>query len=112
MLCCLALVSYACGDSGSPSLSPIIFGFDVAFYPGVPEELVLPGQSYQLRIFPYDSAGEDIAGVTADEWNSSDPSVATVDDAGLVTAHAPGLTTISVRVDTLSKEFPLVVSPS
>jgi uncharacterized protein YjdB len=47
----------------------------------------------------YDAGGNPIVDVTF-RWASSNNAVATIDDEGIATAHAPGKATITVRTGT------------
>jgi murein DD-endopeptidase MepM/ murein hydrolase activator NlpD len=64
-----------------------------------PDPLILSvGQRALLVVTLRNSAGQPIAGRTVD-WASSAPEVAAVSSAGLVTALAPGQTTITAVID-------------
>ncbi|MBC7894963.1 MAG: hypothetical protein H7066_06100, partial [Cytophagaceae bacterium] len=70
----------------------------VIFASGLAEMLV--GRSATFRITALDSLGAEAGGWTR-EWSIDDPTVARVDDAGVVTALRHGTTTLRVRVDTV-----------
>jgi hypothetical protein len=59
---------------------------------------LLPGQTFDLSAKAYSASGAEIAGVAV-AWASSNPAVATVSDAGRVTAHALGAAEISATAD-------------
>jgi uncharacterized protein YjdB len=59
---------------------------------------LVTGQSAQLVATPHDALGGAITGKTV-TWQSTNPSVATVDSSGLVTAVSVGSTTIRATVD-------------
>ncbi len=105
----LTLVVLACSDGAEPS--DFVTEVRVSFDPQTPEGIVLPDQSYQLRVFAYDSAYEWIPGLGADSWGSSNPSVATISATGIVTGHAPGFSDITARVGSVTGGFQLYVSP-
>jgi uncharacterized protein YjdB len=56
-----------------------------------------------------DSALQDIPDVVIDSWTSSDPAIASVDPAGLVTAHANGIVLVTARSGTESAFMTVVV---
>ena len=61
-----------------------------------------PGESYLLEARAFDLEGTEITGLTF-VWESSDTAVATVDD-GQITAHRPGMATITATLGTLSAQ--------
>jgi hypothetical protein len=71
--------------------------FDLAALSVTPPSLVMagPGETVQLEVEARDSSSNTIQGVSL-KWSSSDPSIATVDDMGRVTAKAPGKVTLAV----------------
>ena len=71
----------------------------VAISPSNPGALPRGGQ-LQLEVTAFDLDGQDYA-VDQAQWTSSDPSVATVDETGLVEGIASGEATIEVDVDGL-----------
>ncbi len=68
-----------------------------------------PGQQQQLNATLRDSAGAVIIGRTV-AWRSSDPTSASVTNAGLVTAHAAGNVTISASSEGHTGTASVVVS--
>jgi alpha-tubulin suppressor-like RCC1 family protein len=81
----------SCGDGGG----------DVGPQPQVasvtvePSELTLhPGGTQQLTAIPRDEAGNPLVGLSI-TWTTSDPSVATVSETGMVTAIGPGSAVIT-----------------
>ena len=58
------------------------------------------GATVQLRAHALDADGEEVPIVI--QWDSSDPSIATVDATGLVTARRNGVATITASADRLS----------
>jgi len=84
-----------CGDSTGPSLPA---GSSVVVTPDF--RGLVPGDSLWLQATVQDSSGVEL-----DErvvWSSSDPSVVTVDTAGLVAAMGPGSAIIEARVYQMS----------
>ena len=96
----MALVS-ACGDSAAPTAStplpdpprPITVEVNPAT-----SELAALGASVQLSAEVRDQNGEVVAGTTV-TWNSSNASVATVDQSGLVMAVGDGTAVIAASVN-------------
>lgn len=88
----MGLLTLSCGESSTevaPALSRVVVD---------PAHLSLePGETLQLTVRGIDVAGHPIAleGVT---WTTSTAAVATVSDAGLVTANAKGTATIQATV--------------
>ena len=90
--------------------------------PGTPtalSEIVLTSPASQvaalaslpLHATALDAAGDTLSAVFA--WNSSDPSVATVDGTGLVTGVGPGRANITAAADSVtSGAFELTVTPA
>ena len=67
--------------------------------------------SLPLHATALDAAGDTLSAVFS--WNSSDPSVATVDATGLVTGVGPGRTNITAAADSVtSGAFQLTVTPA
>lgn len=83
----VALLATACGDATGPDIR------SVEVRPAA-ELLVGVGDTATLRAVVLDGAGEVVTGV-AIAWATGDPSVATVNAAGLVTAVAAGQTTVT-----------------
>ncbi|MCC6318537.1 MAG: Ig-like domain-containing protein [Gemmatimonadaceae bacterium] len=101
--------------SASAGTTTAIIAVDVALVPvsrivfsGSVAELLLGRQS-TFRITALDSLGAEAAGWTR-TWSTDDPSIATVDATGRVTALRAGSTTIRVRVDTLTASQTLRVA--
>ncbi|MEX2180699.1 MAG: Ig-like domain-containing protein [Gemmatimonadaceae bacterium] len=67
-----------------------------------------PGQTAQFTATPYDSAGGALSGRTT-AWTSSNVGVATVSESGLVTAVAPGTSTITATIEAVSDTAYIVV---
>ncbi|MDX1745013.1 MAG: Ig-like domain-containing protein [Halobacteriales archaeon] len=67
------------------------------------------GDTSRLSATVFDQAGSEFAGADM-KWGSSDPTVATVSDDGLVTARAEGSARISVTSGTVSESIPVTVS--
>ncbi len=92
----LAAVALAegCGDGDSPVDPPL--PTTVAVSPATADLSAL-GATVQLTAEVLDQNGEAMAGMAVN-WSSGDPSVATVDASGLVTAVANGSATITATV--------------
>lgn len=93
----------ACGGSDSttgpnPEPDPTVESVTVT-----PSSITLdaPGDTAHVEAEARDESGDPIEGVTF-EWSSSDPSVATVDDEGVVTAESEGETDVSATVEGVS----------
>lgn len=69
-----------------------------------------PGDSLPLSVTVRDQAGAEMSGVSV-SWTSRDPSVATADGAGLVTAVDAGSTYVVASVGTLSDSVLVAVAP-
>ena len=63
--------------------------FTADCYEGGSTLLTLTGSGEQFLVLPEDAADKTIT------WTSADESVATIDDSGVITTHAPGQTTIT-----------------
>lgn len=74
----------------------------------LPNDSLSRGRTMQALATPLDANGQAIAGRPL-AWQSSNPSVATVTAAGLITAIAAGRTTISVIVDSRIASVQLTV---
>ena len=62
------------------------------------------GQTYRFGVQIFSATNEEVPR-SAIMWKSSDPSIATVDDDGNVTAIAPGRVTISATIKGLTEEL-------
>jgi len=79
-------------DTGSQTCHTRVLVASVAVSPAA--ATLIPGQTVQLAATPLDAEGNPLDG-RAVTWSSAAPAVASVDAAGLVTAHASGPVTIS-----------------
>src|SRR5262245_60864702 len=61
-----------------------------------PKLILTAGESTQLRAGARDNQGRTVGGGVL-QWTSSNPAVASVDGSGGLTAHAIGVTNITVR---------------
>ena len=84
------------GQSGTATVTVTVPVASVAVSPGSGAMKV--GEKLQLTATPRDAAGNDLTGRTV-TWSSSEPSAATVDARGLVTAVAMGSTAITAEVE-------------
>lgn len=90
----VTITASSAGKSGSVSLS--VRPIPVAtITPSLAQFALYVGQTAQLGATLRDVTGEPLTGRTL-AWASSSPAVATVSDAGLVAAIAPGTSTITV----------------
>ncbi|HMI58823.1 MAG TPA: Ig-like domain-containing protein, partial [Gemmatimonadaceae bacterium] len=88
LLSCAAL--FACSAMEDPAAStsiPRSLARWVLVSPAAPT--IAPGQTLALDVEMQDASGRDISG-QPEAWSTSDSSIATVDNAGIVTAHALG----------------------
>ena len=63
------------------------------------------GETLDLSVQPVDARGAAVDTSFAADWSSSDPAVATVSDAGTLTAEGAGIATIAVTADAYSSEM-------
>ena len=87
-----AITASSGSASGSASVSVMQSASSVTVTPA--EATIGPGDTLRLAAEAFDANGNAVAGVEF-SWSSSDPSVATVDGAGLVRGIAEGTTTIA-----------------
>ncbi|MDQ6887061.1 MAG: Ig-like domain-containing protein [Gemmatimonadota bacterium] len=110
---CVALFSVACGEhavSTAPPSSPYrIAVFRVSLTPLVASVRV--GKSIQLAASPLDAAGLVLTSPVV-EWSSSDPTVVTVTQTGVVLARSAGSATIVASAEDKSSNATLTVSPA
>ncbi|MDF2771429.1 MAG: Ig domain protein group 2 domain protein [Geminicoccaceae bacterium] len=106
LLSVCTLFAAGCGDSSGP---PAVASVDVS----TPAGNLIVGESVTLTATPKDAAGNPLTGRTVG-WSSSSASVATVtasNNAGVVTAVAPGTATITATVDGKSGTREITVLP-
>lgn len=102
-----AVVTVTLGDL--VTTAPILVSLpDTVEVTGLPDPLPTAGGSFQLtaRVL---ADGDHLEG-RAVTFASSDPGIATVDAAGLVTLVAPGVVTVSAVHDQIRTELPLIVT--
>jgi uncharacterized protein YjdB len=75
-----------------------------------PTDSLVVGGSYLMRLAAFDSNGRAISPPPV-TWSSSNPSVATVDTLGLVTARAAGVDTVQAKARTLTSSAVVTVKP-
>ena len=102
----VALGFVACGES----VTLVDVGDIVEVRLSTDSAMVAVGSAVQFRALPLDSTGallvaQDVA------WSTLDPAVATVDDTGLVTGMAIGVTQVSVSVAGVEASAIVAVSP-
>jgi uncharacterized protein YjdB len=100
----LAIAACGGGDGGSTGPAPVA-RVDLTA-PGTSLDV---GQTMQLSVKYFDAQSVQLGGLTV-TFSSSSPTVAGVSGTGLVTALAPGNTTISALVDGVSGSVSLVVA--
>ena len=84
---------------------------DVVALRVTPDSADLPiGRTVRIRAFPLDETGAFLAGQPT-EWRSEDASVASVDEAGVVTGMTTGSAEIIVTVGSLEARARLLVAP-
>jgi len=108
LVSCVAL--FACSAMEDPAASkstPRSLAKWVLVSPAAPT--IAPGQSLALEVEMQDASGRDISG-QPEVWSSSDSSIATVDNTGLVTAHTLGAAKIFVASGTQSAYADVSVS--
>jgi uncharacterized protein YjdB len=93
---------------GSASITVIQVVASIAITPGSVSFTAL-GQTVQLSATAFDAGGSPIGGVIH-AWSSSNPAVATVTSAGLVTALWPGSTTITAAAGGRSASITVTVA--
>ena len=76
-----------------------------------PYSVLQSGQTLQLTVRAFDRARR-LVDESGFSWLSSNPAAATVDSRGLVTAVAEGVAKITVVIDSLSADQPVVVDRS
>jgi hypothetical protein len=108
LLSCAAL--FACSAMEDPAAStstPRSLAKWVLVSPAAPT--IAPGQTLALDVEMQDASGRDISG-QPEAWSTSDSSVATVDNTGIVTAHTLGSAKIYVSSGTQSAYADVSVS--
>ena len=100
-----ALILAACGG-GDPVTPKIVSSVIVT--PG--SSSIAPGAKQKLSAQVREKGGDVLTGRTV-TWNSGDPTIVTVDVAGLVTAVATGTTTVTASVDGVSGVASITVLP-
>jgi len=83
-----------------PSQTPADSGAPVAVVVSPPNDTLQVGARVQLVSTAHNSSGLPVAN-RAFLWSSSNDAVASVNEAGLVTANAPGTVTIAARTGTI-----------
>ncbi|MEP6571939.1 MAG: Ig-like domain-containing protein [Gemmatimonadota bacterium] len=91
----------------TPVTPAVVAAASISISPAA-ESLVV-GSTAQLSANPLDARGAQLKGRTT-TWASSDPRIASVSDAGLVTALAPGVVSISATADTRHASSKIVVA--
>ena len=102
------VVSAACCGADTSVVTVDQVANKVALSPAAPGKMD-PGATKQFTATVKDANGFTISGASV-KWSSADPSVATVDDSGLVTAVASGDTKIKATSGGVTGSAPLSVS--
>ena len=98
------------GVSGSADV--VLTAPPIARVVASPESVVVAeGRSKALSLVAVDVQGREIARYPFEIGQASDPAVASVDAAGMVTGLAPGITAVSVRADTAATSVLIRVDP-
>jgi uncharacterized protein YjdB len=96
----------ACGGSQSPSPETVD-----SIVVNSPASRLFLGETMQLTAQPMDAAGQPVPGIDV-AWESSDPSIASIDSDGFVTAIAVGDVVVSAKAEGKSASVPLAVASS
>lgn len=99
------LILASCSDVIGPTGGVIDVGFD----PSPPSSLEV-GATAQLHPVPLGENGRILEVVCITEFESSDPSVATISAEGVITGISAGSTLITVRLNTVPRTFTLTIS--
>jgi uncharacterized protein YjdB len=98
-------------EGKSADASIVVLQVPVARVVVSPNQLTMtPGQASQLSVTLHDSAGNVLQGRTV-TYTSSDPSIATVEGTGLVTAVAQGTAQIDVASEGVKGSVAVTVNP-
>jgi hypothetical protein len=100
----LAAVAIACDGGLGPDDGPPAATIDVQSL----SYGLIPGDTLHLTTVAEDAAGEPLTSKRFD-WTVADPSVADIDDDGLITAFAPGTTTVRAAADGVEDSITLTV---
>jgi hypothetical protein len=107
----LTVTALSCRDAGGRSTltetdpTPVSLAIQA---PGIP---LSPGQTAVVRAIAYNARG-DLVPAPSVSWSSTNPSVATITDSGLVTALKIGSTSILARAGKLSASAVITVGGS
>jgi len=102
-LLAVLLVIAGCDTGVGPSVATIVIDCPVVTFIG-------SGQTTACRATATASDGATLDVTKSALWSSSEPAVATVSSSGLVTAVAPGTTTITASVAKVSATQTIVVT--
>jgi hypothetical protein len=67
--------------------------------------LFATGQTAGIQAKAFDALGVELTGAAAPGWSSANESIASVDEAGTVTARADGVTTLTLTAGQLTRSF-------
>ena len=102
-----AFLGAACGGGGGNGTEPRVVA-TLAVSPGVPDSLFSRGATVQLSVQAKDAGGNVITNPSL-LFTSGNQVIATVSNAGLVTAQSNGKTNITVAAGAVSKSVEVVV---
>ncbi len=106
LVCLLAAAGLSCGGSASGPSATIVASVTVS----EPLKSIEVGNTTQLSAVAFDQTGAQLIGVTF-QWSSSDKTIATVSNTGLVTGVAVGSARISALAGTVSGFADVTVGP-
>ncbi|HEY7945088.1 MAG TPA: Ig-like domain-containing protein, partial [Casimicrobiaceae bacterium] len=105
------VVTAVAGTSRATAVADVLAS-QVAKVSLAPKSMTLqPRQSGAFTANAVDSVGNPISIVSSVDWESSNPSVATVDDSGNVMALTPGSTSISATIGSVQSTGTVTVQP-
>lgn len=103
----LIAAAAGCGsDSGTTTAAPTVGKIVIADI----LTAINPGKSLQLAVFAFNPSGQLLVNPGTFVWTSSVASVASVSQTGVVTAVAPGATTVSAALGGATGTITVVVS--
>lgn len=89
-----SVLIWSCGDEGPAAVTPV-----ETIFVNPANIVMVAGASHQLTVSLLDAGGQPLDRAADVRWSSSDEAVATVDETGLVTGHAPGVVEIVASID-------------
>ncbi|MBA3646281.1 MAG: Ig-like domain-containing protein [Gemmatimonadaceae bacterium] len=98
------LFAVSCNDATGPTGDVFSVRFSLETQPNL-----VVGQTVQLFAVPLNAAGTPMTIVCRQSFSSNSPSIATVDQKGMVTAVSPGTAIITATLNNVPKTIPVVV---